>query len=657
MNIAKATKSKVAFGGNMLRELLGLATVSLVALAVLSLAAFAVIPLTGWDWIPVVGASRSSAPEELGSLKGVPIPEPANLREFVRDREAAVKLGKALFWDMQVGSDGIQACASCHFQAGTDRRSKHQVDPGRHAGDTLVNLAPLNAQLSPADFPTHRLADPEDSDSDVLFDTNDVVSSQGIFAATFVDIVPGQAEELGSFAPDPIFSVNGQNLRKVEPIDTMTVINTIFNFRSFFQGRAQNAFNGVNLLGDRDPDAFVLKAVGPTQADPVQVRLENSSLASQSLGALFSSTAMNYSGRTGPKVGKKMLSLTPLAKQLVHFEDSVLAPHSLWPEPGLSVTYEKLIETAFQPEWWDSDLVVDADGNLVEAPSQPLTTGEFTLPEFNFTLFFGLAIQLYEATLVSDDAPFDRFMDGDKNALNKQQETGLGIFKGKGQCSKCHGGPLFTNATVDQVSEARLERISLAEGGHAIADKGFFNIGVRPTAEDLGNARVDPFGNPWSEALLAQRGLFVDTSPDGVDEVTRDDRVAADGAFKTPHLRNVELTAPFFHNGGQATLRQVVEFYDRGGDFPNENVSGEIKDLNLSEEDIEALVDFMRGLTDERVRFQRAPFDHPQIFVPNGHVLGGPDLLAETILVEIPAVGRNGGDPLPTFLEGLGEAP
>ncbi len=641
----------------MLRELLGLATVSLVALAVLSLAAFAVIPLTGWDWIPVVGASRSSAPEELGSLKGVPIPEPANLREFVRDREAAVKLGKALFWDMQVGSDGIQACASCHFQAGTDRRSKHQVDPGRHAGDTLVNLAPLNAQLTPADFPTHRLADPADRDSDVLFDTNDVVSSQGIFAATFVDIVPGQAEELGSFAPDPIFSVNGQNLRKVEPIDTMTVINTIFNFRSFFQGRAQNAFNGVNLLGDRDPDAFVLKAVGPTQADPVQVRLENSSLASQSLGALFSSTAMNYSGRTGPKVGKKMLSLTPLAKQLVHFEDSVLAPHSLWPEPGLSVTYEKLIETAFQPEWWDSDLVVDADGNLVEAPSQPLTTGEFTLPEFNFTLFFGLAIQLYEATLVSDDAPFDRFMDGDKNALTKQQETGLGIFKGKGQCSKCHGGPLFTNATVDQVSEARLERISLAEGGHAIADKGFFNIGVRPTAEDLGNARVDPFGNPWSEALLAQMGLFVDDSPDGVDNVEPDDRVAADGAFKTPHLRNVELTAPFFHNGGQATLRQVVEFYDRGGDFPNENVSGEIKDLNLSEEDIEALVDFMRGLTDERVRFQRAPFDHPQIFVPNGHVLGGPDLLAETILVEIPAVGRDGGERLPTFNEGLGEVP
>ncbi|MFQ6030724.1 MAG: hypothetical protein ACE5Q6_24905 [Dehalococcoidia bacterium] len=129
-----------------------------------------------------------------------------------------------------------------------------------------------------------------------------------------------------------------------------------------------------------------------------------------------------------------------------------------------------------------------------------------------------------------------------------------------------------------------------------------------------------------------------------------------DGAFKTPHLRNIELTAPYFHNGGQATLRQVVEFYNRGGDFPNQNVSGEIKSLNPSDEDIEALVAFMRGLTDERVRFERAPFDHPQILIPKGHVVGNGEQ-AETILIEVPAVGRNGGARLPTFAEGLGELP
>lgn len=647
----------------VISELLALATVLLKALAIVTVAGLVISPITGCNGIPSVGAQEDPQGDEttpLASLKGVPIPGPANLGEFVRDRGAAVTLGKALFWDMQVGSDGIQACASCHFQAGTDRRSMHQVNPGSHAGDAVFHTAPPNTQLTPADFPTHKLADPSDRDSAVLFDSNDVISSQGVFTTTFVDIVSGRAEELGSFGPDPVFNVNGTNVRRVEPIDTMTVINAVFNFRSFWQGRAQNVFNGVNPHGERDGNAFVLKAMEPAQLQWVRVRLENSSLASQSLSALLSRTAMTYRGRTTQKVGKKMLSLTPLAKQQVHFEDSVLAPHSLWPEPGLSITYEELIRASFQPEWWDSELVIakDTDGNLffMERPGRPLTTDEFTLMEHNFALFFGIAIQLYEATLISDDTPFDRFMDGDKDVLTDLQRKGLKVFEGKGQCSKCHGGPLFTNATVDYVSNARLERISLAEGGTAIHDSGFFDIGVRPTEEDLGNARLDPFGNPWSEALLAQRGLFVDTSPDGVDEVEPDDRVASEGAFKTPILRNIELTAPFFHNGGQATLRQVVEFYDRGGDFPNENVSGEIKRLNLSEGDIEALVAFMRGLTDERVRFERAPFDHPQIFVPNGQVLGDGEQ-AETILLEIPAVGRNGGERLPTFNEGLGEAP
>jgi len=55
------------------------------------------------------------------------VPLPANLKNFVKDRQAALRLGKALFYDMQVGSDGIQACATCHFQAGGDVRSKNQV--------------------------------------------------------------------------------------------------------------------------------------------------------------------------------------------------------------------------------------------------------------------------------------------------------------------------------------------------------------------------------------------------------------------------------------------------------------------------------------------------------------------------------------------------
>ena len=74
-------------------------------------------------------AAQTPPPNQLASLKTVPVPEPPNLAEFVTDKAAAIRLGKALFWDMQVGSDGVQACASCHFHAGADHRSTNQLNP------------------------------------------------------------------------------------------------------------------------------------------------------------------------------------------------------------------------------------------------------------------------------------------------------------------------------------------------------------------------------------------------------------------------------------------------------------------------------------------------------------------------------------------------
>src|SRR5215472_8459702 len=65
-----------------------------------------------------------------GTLKQVPVPEPTNLAAYVRNRDVAIVLGKAFFWDMQVGSDGVQACASCHFRAGADPRTINQLNPG-----------------------------------------------------------------------------------------------------------------------------------------------------------------------------------------------------------------------------------------------------------------------------------------------------------------------------------------------------------------------------------------------------------------------------------------------------------------------------------------------------------------------------------------------
>src|SRR4028119_1220477 len=72
----------------------------------------------------------SEPSEALASLKTVAVSEPSNLGEFVKDKRAAIALGKSLFWDLQVGSNGMIACASCHFEAGVDNRAKNQLSPG-----------------------------------------------------------------------------------------------------------------------------------------------------------------------------------------------------------------------------------------------------------------------------------------------------------------------------------------------------------------------------------------------------------------------------------------------------------------------------------------------------------------------------------------------
>ena len=99
-----------------------------------------------------------------GDLRAAAVPGPSNLVDFVRDPAMAIALGKALFWDMQVGSDGVQACASCHFRAGADPRSRNQVSPGlKHMPEpdlTYTTGSGPNHQLTASDFPLSRLATP-----------------------------------------------------------------------------------------------------------------------------------------------------------------------------------------------------------------------------------------------------------------------------------------------------------------------------------------------------------------------------------------------------------------------------------------------------------------------------------------------------------------
>jgi cytochrome c peroxidase len=630
------------------------------------------------------------------SLKTVPVPEPPNLASFVRDRAAAVRLGKALFWDMQVGSDGVTACGSCHFHAGADSRNRGQLNPDTLGGDSLFQAGGPNTALSRAKFPFVKFVNPEDRAQGILRDWNDVVSSQGVRFTQFTDIVPGVAADAGTPIADPIFNLRGNNTRRVEPRNTPTVINAAFNFANFWDGRANNVFNGANPFGAVDPESRIVANVGGLLT-PVLVRIRNGALASQAVGPPVSNFEMSWDGRTWPKIGKKMLSLLPLAKQVVHPQDSTLGllanstlvggvPSNV---TGINTTYAALIRQAFVPVYWDSTTQIvtfNADGipTAEPNPGTPLTTSQYTQMEANFSLFFGLAVQLYESTLIADDSPFDRFQDGFPSSLTPEQVFGMQIFLGPGRCTVCHGGAETTGASVTNtlrvpfpvppgkvlVPDPRKNPLNAIElmdfvSGTALYDTDFQNTTAVRATDDPGRDGTAPFINPltglnyplsWSKlAILKRDGLlppsvaqFTPDLPKGflpTDTSPTPDREIHAGSMKVPQLRNVNLTGPYFHNGGMATLMQVVDFYTRGGNFRDLNVDQvplEIAPIGFlrggTTADQKALVAFLQGLTDPRVAEERAPFDHPQLFVPHGV---NPTTNAD-ITFEVPPTGAGG---------------
>ena len=617
-----------------------------------------------------------------GSLKQLRPIDPPTLGEYVKDRQAAIALGKALFWDMQVGSDGIQSCGTCHFRAGADPRTKGQLAPGGvHNTRTVVDMG-LNYQLKADDFPLHKLADPTDRKSKVLRSVDDVVSSAGVKKFLFQNAERAESSDEGKLSPDAIFNVGGKNVRRSEPRNTPTVINAAFNRRQFWDGRADEIFNGVDPFGVRNPDARVLKVQG-NKVTPVKVRITFAAAASQAVGPPLSELEMGFVNRPMKDVGKRLLTATPLAKQVVSADDSVLGVYAKSKylggnQKGLIVPYLGLIMKAFEPEWWATTDIVEFDNNggykIKDFPNRPLRDNEYAVAEFNFSLFFGLAIQLYEATLISDDAPIDRFFEGNRTALSKDQIEGLALFQ-EHACSACHSGAEFSNASARIIYGANgepgevIERMMNGNCEVVIYDQSFYNIGIRPWEEDLGIGANDPFGNPLSIAKLLtmdpsqvpSKELFSISYPNVASPPPgRNERISTSGSFKVPSLRNVALTAPYFHNGGQATLKQVVQFYNRGGDFREHNsqfIDFEIGKLNLTDKEIDLIVSFLHSLTDERVLQQKAPFDHPQLFVPNGasgdsrSVQVGPDGTALDVMLEIPAVGKNGGPAPKGFLE------
>ena len=286
-----------------------------------------------------------SGPGWAQSLRTATVPQPFFIGKYVLNTAAAIRLGKALFWDMQVGSDGVQACATCHFHAGADSRTRNQMNPDTMGGS--VTFSPPdgpNSTLTQNSFPFYKPVDP-DTDAPLARPFNhDVASSQGVRLAQFVDIKLGSAVDVTSPLIDPVWSLNLRgrrvNVRRVEPRNTPSVINAAFNFANFWDGRANNIFNGVSPFGPADANARVFENNGAASGplSPAIVRLENSALASQAVGPPGSDFEMSARGRTFPKIGKKMLSLTPLAKQVVSPQDSVLGSlaNPVAPNKGLT---------------------------------------------------------------------------------------------------------------------------------------------------------------------------------------------------------------------------------------------------------------------------------------------------------------------------------
>ncbi len=193
------------------------------------------------------------------------------------------------------------------------------------------------------------------------------------------------------------------------------------------------------------------------------------------------------------------------------------------------------------------------------------------------------AIAAFERTIFSGNSPFDRwYFGGESGALTAAQKRGFKLFINEGRCVSCH--------VIEQTQAL-------------FTDNRFYNIGVgiNDIQDDIPRL-IGEFLH--AKATLKEVDIKVlgdkKTSELGRFAITRDfDDI---GAFKTPILRNVAVTAPYMHDGSIATLRDVIVHYNNGGvskegDRVNDFLAGGIRPLNLTDDEIDDLVAFLKSLT------------------------------------------------------------
>jgi len=196
------------------------------------------------------------------------------------------------------------------------------------------------------------------------------------------------------------------------------------------------------------------------------------------------------------------------------------------------------------------------------------------------------AIASYERTQISFDSPFDHFIAGDSNAISASAKRGWELFNTKARCNKCHA-----------LSEQERDPIYFI-------DKDFHNIGVgiiRHNVVALA-CRAEQEIDSGKIIDVDQAAIQSDTSVVGRFLVTKKETDIA--SFKTPSLRNVLITAPYFHDGSQATLWDAMDHYNKGDGIKNPWLDGDMQPLALSESEIDDVVAFLATLTSSQYKEQ-----------------------------------------------------
>ena len=449
---------------------------------------------------------------------------------FATPEQAALArtLGKALYWDDQIGSgNGAQmACASCHYQAGADSH-------------------PLRVAAGTFEVPGQQAFDGS---------PRIIRGSVGVKAADFVAIA---LDESGVASPQEAFTITGDwhvtDKNAPAAVDSDSIHN-------FCDGRANTTFNGGDITGTPLP---CFTNDGGTRV----VLINRASQASQAVGPCLSPVEMSSTGRTFPELGYKMMNSVPLVNSSGDVCDVV---------DGLGYGgvggYKQMIIDVFSGgplEIFIGDQLTTQEVRLTQGGD--VYTEQASVTDCNFALFFGVAVAFYEQSLTTQP----------KALPNRAQKR---AFK-EMRCDKCHYEDGRSHAVIDDVG-----------------NRPFAATGVEPLASGPG-------------VTVPALNLLSPTPNDEAD--------ADEGQFKSNHMFNLTLTAPFFHDGSAETIEDMLDFYVRGGDFNQDNVNSHVRQLDVTQREYDLVVTMLKNLTDPRIEEGVYPFAHPSLNIPlpNGDVL------------------------------------